>query len=455
MPRRLTLAALVLLFALLGACTVGGQSATPAPTTAPVTDTAPAEEPPETDTAPTTAPTIVPTEATGGATPTVQATSAPTAGMTPTVGTTAEPTAEATQAATGVPTTAPTGEATAEATGTVADGDAPELNSTYTSRASGVSFDVPEDWEVDLQVDTRGSSPVDQVGVRPPDDDSLVLLQVFRLNREIGPEDLSALKSELDRAFRTLARQNGGRLLSSRPYEEGDLRGYEYRYTYDTGTAAAEVRVFAVFKGDRQYNLQLEATPENQRRYGTLIERMAASLELPDEPPAEATEAPASGAPGRYESPEGLIAFDYPEDWELVAGTSGPGGSNNLENLTLRAPDGEAGMVVSVIQLTREIESPADFARARREVSQQLGAAVEAAGGRVVSTRAYREGDLRGFEYRLRFELQGQQFEGRQVHVFAGDKQYTVNLETRAGRQDQYRDAQEEVLSSFEIGQGE
>jgi hypothetical protein len=331
----------------------------------------------------------------------------------------------------------------------------PELTSTYTSRVSGVSFDVPEDWEVDLQVETRGSSPVDQVGVRPPDDGSLVLLQVFRLNREIGPEELPALKSELDRAFGTLARQNGGRLLSSRPYEEGDLRGYEYRYTYDTGTAAAEVRVFAVFKGDRQYNLQLEATPEDQRRYGTLIERMAASLELPDEPPAEATQAPASDTPGRYESPEGLIAFDYPEDWELETGTSGPGGSDNLENLTLRAPDRQAGIVVSVIQLNREIESQADFARARREVTQQLEAAVEAADGRVVSTSAYREGDLRGFEYRLRFELQGQQFEGRQVHIFEGDKQYTVNLETRAGRQDRYRDAQEEVLSSLEIGQGE
>ncbi len=133
--------------------------------------------------------------------------------MLPTTEPTAEPTAEPSTVATveAVPTVA-----TIEPEGTA------EADSVYSSMKSGVRFAVPTDCEVDLLVET-GTDPYDQVGLRSPDREALILAQVYRLNQKLGKEDLPAFKEELDGVFGNLAAQNGGEVIRSAVYNGGAL----------------------------------------------------------------------------------------------------------------------------------------------------------------------------------------------------------------------------------------
>lgn len=349
-------------------------------------------------------------------------------------------------APTAVSTTAP--EPTAEpAPPVVPTGTPPQVEEAtrYTSTRSGLAFEHPPNWVVTSQVQTQGAAAADHVALLPPGGDALMLVQVFQLRRTITTANLPRARAELDAAFATLARQNGGRVRSSAPFRRGDLRGYAYRYTFRGGKV---VRVFAVLAGNRQVNVQLEAKDAGQRAYAAVLDGVLASLR----PGTKRVTAQPAGAamPGRYESTVGDFAFRYPRTWSVLPVALGPGGAANREAVALRSPDNNAGLTVVVQRSGRAVRTEADLAAARSTLDAEIGPAARELEGTVVSVRPFSRGQLRGFEYWVRFSVRGQRFVGHQYHLFLGGTRYSLNLETLPALQNRYEEVLNQVLTTVE-----
>lgn len=332
---------------------------------------------------------------------------------------------------------------------------APETDAgarTYESGKSGISFSYPGNWETDVLVDTGGGSAVDQIGLVSPGREALILIQVFQLKQVVEPSDLPAFKEELDTVIEAVARQADGRVLSSQPFRQGSLRGFEYRYTRHRGGREDIIRVFVIVDADRQYNIQLEGDAEAQRRYADTLRGVVSSFDVPSRggTTTDATAANASTTPGRYRSRENGFAFDYPREWRVVKARTEAEGE---EYALLRLSGEKVGISISLNRLRRTIAHPYS-PELKAQLDRELSAAVEAYDGELVSSRRFRTGGLRGFEYHLRFKLKGKEYISRQFHFVIEDRHYTVWLETDQAGQKRYADALNQVLSSFDARLG-
>ncbi len=385
----------------------------------------------------TAAPTVATPQATES--PTAEATQSPTP----------QATVEATQEATETPLT-PTAELTGEPEAT-ATTDASAGESTYTSKRSGVSFEFPADWEVDLMAETSGSGTlVDQIGLRPPDGDALVLLQVYQLNRSLEESDLPLLKQDVDAKLQQVFKRSGGKLIESQEFERGGFRGYEYVFTYKRGQDESMVHLYTTAKGNRQYSVQLEGAQEKHERYTTVLEQVLDSLQLPnpEETQDDATNANASNTPGQYKSRNHGFAFRYPTAWKVTKAQEGIG--QEMEDILIQ-PEGvaDAGMGITLRRLNMSIDNPVD-PKIKKELDQALAGAAESIGGKVISSKQSNIGKLRGFEYLLSYEVDGKPYRSKQFHFIVEDKQYAIRLETPQSNLNEYQKALTQVLRLFQ-----
>ncbi len=210
----------------------------------------------------------------------------------------------------------------------------------------------------------------------------------------------------------------------------------------------------SLVQGDRQYNIQLEGDRRVQRENAGEFRSVLESFRAPSEEdlaeqPEETTNA--SARRGRYESRDGVMSFDYPREWRILSALAGA--EQGEEEMTLRDPDEEAGIVVATNRLARSIEDPYSPAL-RRELESVLSDVAEARGGELLSTQRFQRGALRGFEFHLSYQYQGKRYTSRQFHWVLGNVQYKVRLDADAAGQRRYAPALDRLLRSFKSGEG-
>lgn len=161
------------------------------------------------------------------------------------------------------------------------------------------------------------------------------------------------------------------------------------------------------------------------------------------------TPLPAGTPRARVEGTRAPFTFDYPPDWKRVPLTStGEVSARIVEKVGLQAADG-AVIMLTIYQTEATIyENELPGLRPQFDaVAQQLADQVQ---GTVVGPSVFQQVAGRGVvEFRVRFSLNGQEVESRQLNFFVGDRHVALVLEADPPAQTRHAAALEMVLGTF------
>lgn len=397
--------------------------------------------------------------------PTIAATEAPAtpeSGGTATPAVELSPTVQPTQAIlpSMEPTVAAPTETTAVTPTTSHNGGPTPINggptNTYRSQKTDISFSYPDAWNLSTNAQTKahaGTQATEQVALVSPDQSGTILISVYQLSQVISNPQSSEVKQQIERIMRSLASQVNGSVVDSRKYSTGKLRGFEYVIERADGSKVYDI--FTLFQGDRQYNIQLEASKQNQKRFRPVLMRVLKSLKVPDRSHPPTPESANVGTPGHYVSGQHNFRFDYPKNWEVSLAENTQNDTGRLETVQIDSPDGKASIFVKLTQLRKSVDTNADYKEAFKELKGEFrDNIILPHDGKMVYAKPYRQGKLRGFKFIFELTLNGEKVRDEQVHFLVGDKQYALELLCSKAAFKKYEKTFKQTVSSFKPGGG-
>lgn len=327
--------------------------------------------------------------------------------------------------------------------------------STYTSDKSGISFTYPDNWKLNPNGSTQhnaGASAFEQIELAAPDHQSEIIISTYQLGRVISDPHSSALKRQLDDLFDSLASQINGKVVSSKPYTGPNLQGFEFLIRRNDNSK--EYHVYSLFKANRQYNVQLEATPPMQKMYDPVLQRVLLSLKVPSKPvPTPTQSGPANvGSKGQYISSKYGFRFRYPKIWTVQYARTEELPGNYIEITKIASPDGDGLLFFKAVQLNRSIDMRAEGGIVKRAIEQKLHESLAAYSNVKVRSRNFKRGDLLGVRFTIDYTSNGQRLRDEQVNIITGDRQYVLELMSTKVEASRFENALSRMIKSFSPG---
>jgi hypothetical protein len=188
---------------------------------------------------------------------------------------------------------APTASPAATATTSAAATGSGAETTTYTDPTYGYSFDYPASWVLKSGATpeaTAGAGAAESVDVYDPSGTlvngsymDVMVASVYNLNLAVSDSVLPQLKSEIESGVASLKSQDSTMNVQQAPAETtaAGMKGYTVTYSFTRGGTPAMSTLYFLFKGDREYELTIQASTDHWEADQPIFQAMIAGFKVP------------------------------------------------------------------------------------------------------------------------------------------------------------------------------
>jgi hypothetical protein len=164
---------------------------------------------------------------------------------------------------------------------------------TYTDANYGYSFAYPTSWVLKSGVTpgaTAGATAAGNVGAYDPNGAlvngsymDVMLASVYNLSLTVNDSVLAQLKSEIESGVATLESQDSSMKVEETLAETtaAGMKGYKVTYTFTRDGTQAISTLYFLFKGDREYELTIQASTDHWEADQPMFQEMITSFKVP------------------------------------------------------------------------------------------------------------------------------------------------------------------------------
>ena len=164
---------------------------------------------------------------------------------------------------------------------------------TYTDADYGYRFEYPTSWVLTSGASpqaTAGATAAGNAGAYDPNGTmvngaymDVMLVSVYNLNLTVNDSVLPQLKSEIESGITTLESQDSSMKVEEALAETtaAGMNGYRLTYSFTRGGTPAMSTLYFLFKGNKEYELTIQASTDHWEADQPIFQAMIASLKVP------------------------------------------------------------------------------------------------------------------------------------------------------------------------------